>query len=85
METAARVGDAQVIVAGKPLRHVTADAAALRDALARSNMPPQYLDAMIDIERDVASGAFDLVSGDIERLAARRPQTLRGVLMRRLR
>ncbi|NUO77128.1 MAG: NAD(P)H-binding protein [Lysobacter sp.] len=72
-------------VAGQPLRYATADEAALRDALARSGMPQQYLDAMIDIERDFASGAFDLVSGDVERLAARPPRTLREVLMRTLR
>lgn len=71
--------------AGKPLRFVALDEARLRRGMAQAGIPDAYIDALIDIERHFAAGDFDIVTGDVERLAGRRPASLREVLARHLR
>ena len=40
--------------------------------------------SLIDIENKYLEGSFDVVTGDIERLAGRKPRALRDVLLERL-
>ena len=67
-------------ITGKPLRFAPLDEASLREGLVRSGMPPQYIHALVDIERSFVDGSFDIVTGDVARLAGRPPKTLRDVL-----
>ncbi|MGH8447468.1 MAG: SDR family NAD(P)-dependent oxidoreductase, partial [Solimonas sp.] len=69
-------------ISGKPLRFVALDEAQLRGGLAQAGVPREYIDSLIDIEKHFVAGDFNIVTGDIERLAGRRPQTLREVLSR---
>ena len=64
----------------RPFRFVVLDEAHLRGALVQGGIPHEYIDAVIDIQRRFAEGNFDIVTGDVERLAGRRARTLCEVL-----
>ncbi|NIJ63939.1 NAD(P)H dehydrogenase (quinone) [Sphingomonas leidyi] len=66
---------------GKPMRFIKLDEPQLRAGMIRSGMPPEYIDAMVDIERSYVAGSFDIVTGDVERLAGRPAKSLRDVLL----
>jgi NAD(P)H dehydrogenase (quinone) len=67
-------------VSGKPIRYVMADETRFRSALVQSGMPEDYVRALIDIEKRFVAGDFDIVTGDVERLAGRPPLSLAAVL-----
>ncbi|MCU7370032.1 SDR family oxidoreductase [Paucibacter sp. O1-1] len=66
--------------AGKPIKFVVVDEAQLRSELVQGGMPVEYIDALVDIEKSYVAGSFDIVTGDVERLAGRPPRSLRDVL-----
>jgi NAD(P)H dehydrogenase (quinone) len=66
------------------MRFVALDEAALRGGMAQARVPEQYIDALIDIEKRFVAGDFNIVSGDIERLAGRKPQPFRTVLSKQM-
>ncbi|MGY8665022.1 NAD(P)H-binding protein [Bradyrhizobium sp. UFLA05-109] len=72
-------------ITGTPLRFLVLDEAQLRGGLLQAGIPPEYIDAMVDIERRFAAGDFNIVTGDVERLSGREPRLLREVLTATLR
>jgi NAD(P)H dehydrogenase (quinone) len=67
-------------VARKPLGFVTLPAETLRAGMARAGLPDAAVEAYIDIQTDFVDGAFDIVTGDVGRLAGRPPTSLRDAL-----
>ncbi|MDA9403853.1 NAD(P)H-binding protein [Bradyrhizobium sp. CCBAU 45389] len=67
-------------ITGKPTHFVVMDEAQLRDGMIRAKIPQEYVAALIDIERRFAAGDFDIVTGDVQRLAGHAPRPLRAVL-----
>lgn len=65
---------------GKPLQFAVITEAQLRAGLAQANLPPEMVEAMVEIKHSFVAAAFDTVSGDTERLAGRKPRALREVL-----
>jgi NAD(P)H dehydrogenase (quinone) len=48
--------------------------------LAAAGLPPFIIDAVMSIQEMWAVGGFDVTTGDVERLAGRRPRSLGDVL-----
>ncbi|MCX8478091.1 MAG: NAD(P)H-binding protein [Sphingomonas sp.] len=71
-------------VTGRTLRFAVLDEAGLRLGLGQAGIEAQYVDALVDIEKSYVQGCFDIVTGDVERLAGRSPRSLREVLLERL-
>jgi NAD(P)H dehydrogenase (quinone) len=67
-------------VGGFPLGFVTVPEAALAGGMAQMGLPEHVINAVIGIQRDFSNGAFDIVTGDIEKLAGRPPRSLRDVM-----
>jgi len=67
-------------IIGKPFGFTTVPAEALRAGLGQAGLPEDIVNAVVGIQNDFAAGAFDIVTGDVERLAGRPPQALRDVL-----
>jgi NAD(P)H dehydrogenase (quinone) len=65
---------------GKPVQFVVITEAQLRDGLAQAKLPSEIVEAMVEIKHNFVAGAFDIVTGDAERLAGRKPRALREVL-----
>jgi NAD(P)H dehydrogenase (quinone) len=68
----------------RPFRFAVLDEAHLRRALVQAGIPREYIDSVVDIQRRFAAGNFDIVTGDVERLAGRPARTLREVLSQEL-
>ncbi len=75
-ERAAALADA----AGKTLPFEVVSEDRLRDMLAQGGLPPPMADMMIGMLAHQASGAYDIVTGDIEMLSGRAPKPFRDVL-----
>ena len=65
---------------GKSVQFAAITEAQLRDGLARANLPSEIVEAMVELKHSFVTGAFDIVSGDTQRLAGRKPRALREVL-----
>jgi NAD(P)H dehydrogenase (quinone) len=52
----------------------------LRSGLMRADLPVEVVNTVIDLQTSFAAGAFDIVTGDVERLGGRPPKPLRDVL-----
>jgi NAD(P)H dehydrogenase (quinone) len=52
----------------------------LRGALSKANLPPPAVNIVVSIQASFASGAFDILTGDVERLGGRPPKSLQEVL-----
>jgi NAD(P)H dehydrogenase (quinone) len=59
---------------------VTITEAQLRGGMAQMGLPADVVNAVASIQADFAAGAFDIVTGDVERLSGRAPRSLRDVL-----
>lgn len=57
------------------------DEDSLRTVYSQAGIPPEYVESVVDIERQFANGSFDIVTGDVKRLAGRNPQSLQAVLV----
>jgi NAD(P)H dehydrogenase (quinone) len=68
----------------KPFRFDVFSEAHLRRTLQQAGVPEGYIDAVVDIENRFVEGNFDIVTGDVERLAGRPARTLREVLSQKL-
>jgi NAD(P)H dehydrogenase (quinone) len=53
---------------------------ALQGGMAQMGLPDFVINAVVGIQQDFAAGAFDIVTGDVEKLAGRSPRDLRDVL-----
>jgi NAD(P)H dehydrogenase (quinone) len=67
-------------ITGKPFGFVTVPAEALRAGMAQAGLPEDVVSVVVSIQNDFASGAFDIVTGDVERLSGRTPKPLREAL-----
>src|SRR4028118_1188777 len=65
---------------GKPVRFVTVPAEALRAGMTKAGLPEAVVNTWVSIQNDFAAGAFDVVTGDVERLSGRAPKPLREAL-----
>src|SRR6185295_12439731 len=67
-------------ITGRPLvlRVITKEQ--LRAGLTQASLPAQIVNTVISIQASVAEGAFDIVTGDVERLGGRPPKPLSDVL-----
>ncbi|CAH0444571.1 hypothetical protein LMG10661_00996 [Ralstonia syzygii subsp. syzygii] len=72
-------------ITGKPLRFAVSDEAGLRQGLAQAGIPEGFVDIVVDLEKSFVAGAFDVVTGDVARLAGREPRAFRALLADSLR
>jgi NAD(P)H dehydrogenase (quinone) len=60
---------------GKPIRYVPRTPVQSEDDLVAAGVSPPIVDVLMRSQRAGRAGAFDLVTGDIERISGRRPQS----------
>lgn len=65
---------------GRPMSFLVLPEEHLRGGLAQAGLPDTIINAIISIQKSFANGAFDIVTGDVERLAGRAPRPLGDVL-----
>jgi NAD(P)H dehydrogenase (quinone) len=67
-------------ITGRPLAFVAISEEQLRAGLTQAGLPAAVVNIAISIQTSFAEGAFDIVTGDVERLGRRAPKPLRDVL-----
>lgn len=67
-------------IAGRPLEFVVITEEQLRAGLTKADLPLGVVNIVIGIQASFAEGAFDILTGDVERLGGRPPKPLREVL-----
>jgi NAD(P)H dehydrogenase (quinone) len=67
-------------ITGRPLAFLAITEEQLRAGLTRAGLPVEVVNTVISIQASFAAGAFDIVTGDVERLGGRPPKPLRDVL-----
>jgi NAD(P)H dehydrogenase (quinone) len=67
-------------ITGRPLAFLVITEEQLRAGLTQASLPEQVVNTVISIQASFAAGAFDIVTGDVERLGGRPPKPLRDVL-----
>lgn len=67
-------------ITGRPLAFLILPEEHLRAGLMQAGLPDTIVNAVVSIQKSFANGAFDVVTGDVERLASRAPKRLRDVL-----
>jgi NAD(P)H dehydrogenase (quinone) len=66
--------------AGVPFGFVIVTRETLRQSLAQAQLPTDVVNAIVSIQEAFAAGGFDIVTGDVQRLAGRRPRSLDDIL-----
>jgi NAD(P)H dehydrogenase (quinone) len=67
-------------ITGRPFAFLTITEEQLRAGLTRAGLPVEVINTVISIQASFAAGAFDIVTGDVERLGGRPAKPLRNVL-----
>jgi NAD(P)H dehydrogenase (quinone) len=67
-------------ITGRPLAFISITEEQLRAGLTKGGLPVEVVNTVINIQASFAAGAFDIVTGDVERLGGRPPKPLRDVL-----
>jgi NAD(P)H dehydrogenase (quinone) len=67
-------------IAGRPIAFRVITEEQLRAGLTQAGLPATAVDTVVSIQASFAAGAFDIVTGDVERLGGRPPRPLRDVL-----
>jgi NAD(P)H dehydrogenase (quinone) len=67
-------------ITGRPLAFLAITEDQLRAGLTRAGLPVEVVNIAISIQTSFAAGAFDIVTGDVERLGGRPSKPLRDVL-----
>ena len=65
---------------GTPIGFVVVALETLRSGMARMGLPDPVINTVSDIQQVFADGAFNVVTGDVEKLAGRPPKNLRDAL-----
>ena len=68
-------------ITGRPLAFLAITEEQLRTGLTQVGLPLEVVNTVIIIQASFAAGAFDIVTGDVERLGGRSPKPLRDVLV----
>lgn len=71
-------------ILGKEIKFVTVPAQMLTAGMTKMGLPADMINAIIGIQEDFSNGAYDVVTGDLEKLAGRPAKDLRDVLSRLL-
>lgn len=72
-------------IVGKPISFAAMPADVLKNGMAQMGLPYEVVNVVISIQSDFAAGAFDIVTGDVEKLAGRAPAALSDALSAALR
>jgi NAD(P)H dehydrogenase (quinone) len=67
-------------ITGRPVAFRIITEAQLRAGLTQAGLPAGAVDTVVSIQASFAAGAFDIVTGDVERLGGRPPKPLHDVL-----
>src|SRR5450432_1526358 len=67
-------------ITGKPVAFRIITEEQLRGALTQAGLPAGAVSTVVSIQTSFATGAFDIVTGDVERLGGRAPKRFRDVL-----
>jgi NAD(P)H dehydrogenase (quinone) len=67
-------------IIGKPVAFQVITEEQLRAGLTQAGLPAGAINIVVGIQASFAAGAFDIVTGDVERLGGRPPKPLRDVL-----
>jgi NAD(P)H dehydrogenase (quinone) len=67
-------------ITGRPLAFVVITENQMRAGLTKAGLPQGVVNTVLSIQTSFAEGAFDMVTGDVERLGGRPPKPLRDVL-----
>jgi len=67
-------------ITGRPLAFRVITEEQLRAGLTQAGLPAGAVNIVVSIQASFAAGAFDIVTGDVERLGGRPPKALRDVL-----
>lgn len=67
-------------ITGRPLAFRAITEEQLRAGLTQAGLPVEVVNIVVSIQASFAAGAFDIVTGDVERLGGRPPKPLRDVL-----
>jgi NAD(P)H dehydrogenase (quinone) len=67
-------------ITGRPLAFRVITEEQLRAGLTQAGLPAGAVNVVVSIQASFAAGAFDIVTGDVERLGGRPPKPLRDVL-----
>ena len=67
-------------ITGRPLAFLAITEEQLRAGLTHAGLPVEVVNTVINLQTSFAAGAFDIVTGDVERLGGRPPKPLRDVL-----
>jgi NAD(P)H dehydrogenase (quinone) len=67
-------------ITGRPLAFRVITEVQLRAGLTQAGLPAGAVNTVVSIQASFAAGAFDIVTGDVERLSGRPPTPLREVL-----
>ena len=68
-------------ITGRPLAFLVITEEQLRTGLTQAGLPVEVINVAISIQASFAAGAFDIVTGDVERLGGRPPKPLRDALV----
>jgi NAD(P)H dehydrogenase (quinone) len=67
-------------ITGRPLAFRVITEEQLRAGLTQAGLPAGAINIVVSIQASFATGAFDIVTGDVERLGGRQPKALRDIL-----
>jgi NAD(P)H dehydrogenase (quinone) len=62
---------------GRPFSFRALPEPVLRQGLEQAGLPAPVVGAILSIQEKFVQGGFDVVTGDVERLAGRKPRALR--------
>jgi NAD(P)H dehydrogenase (quinone) len=68
-------------ISGRPVTFRVITEEQLLTGLTQAGVPEAGINAVMGIQRSFAAGAFDILTGDVERLAGRPPRPLRDVVV----
>ena len=80
--TAAQIADIIGKVGRTTVQFAPITVAQLESGLAGFGLPPAVVDAISRFQQALQAGAFDVVTGDVERLSGRRPESVEDFLTR---
>lgn len=68
-------------ITGRPLEFRVITEEQLRAVLTQAGLPAGVMNTVVSIQTSFAEGAFDILTGDVERLGTRPPKRLRDILI----